>query len=175
MSRFPPLPRPRDTSISLDTRSVAPMCRLGADGEHLPEVDTGFRVVLADPPWAFSSNSLAAPGRNPRRHYPCMTVEELCQLPLAERVARDAVLFLCVPGPLLVIGAHLPLIRAWGFRPTAWALCWSSCGRSQILQISRLPTFTLGQGSPLGRTPNTWCFASEAKACGVMPACTKLL
>jgi hypothetical protein len=37
----------------------------------------------------------------------------------AERVARDAVLFLCVPGPLLVISAHLPLIKAWGFRPTA--------------------------------------------------------
>ena len=28
-------------------------------------------------------------------------------------------LFLCVPSPLLVIGAHLPLIKAWGFRPTA--------------------------------------------------------
>ena len=48
-----------------------------------------------------------------------MTVDQLCQLPLAEQVARDAVLFLCVPGPLLVIGAHLPLIKAWGFRPTA--------------------------------------------------------
>ena len=24
-----------------------------------------------------------------------------------------------MPGPLLVIGAHLPLIKAWGFRPTA--------------------------------------------------------
>ena len=122
MSRFPPLPRPRDTSISLDTRSVAPMYRPGADGPRdiRREVDTaGFRVVLADPPWTFRSNSLAAPGRNPRRHYPCMTVDQLCQLPLAERVARDAVLFLCVPGPLLVIGAHLPLIKAWGFRPTA--------------------------------------------------------
>ena len=32
---------------------------------------------------------------------------------------RHAVLFLCVPGPLLVIGAHLPMIKAWGFRPTA--------------------------------------------------------
>ena len=72
-----------------------------------------------------------------------MTVDQLCQLPLAERVARDAVLFLCVPGPLLVIGAHLPLIKAWGFDRPQWASCWSSCVRSQILQISQLPTFTL--------------------------------
>ena len=46
-----------------------------------------------------------------------MTVKQLCQLPMAERVARDAVLFLCLPGPLLVIGAHLPMIKAWDFRP----------------------------------------------------------
>ena len=38
---------------------------------------------------------------------------------MAERVARDAVLFLCLPGPLLVIGAHLPMIKAWDFRPKA--------------------------------------------------------
>ena len=42
----------------------------------------GFRVILADPPWTFRSNSLAAPGRNPRRHYACLTVDQLCQLPL---------------------------------------------------------------------------------------------
>jgi hypothetical protein len=77
-----------------------------------------FRVVLADPPWLFRSNSQAAPERNPRRH-PCLTVDQLCQRPLAEQVSRDAVLFPCVPGPLLVIGAHLPLIKTWGFRPTA--------------------------------------------------------
>jgi hypothetical protein len=51
----------------------------------------GFRVVLADPHWTFQSNSLAAPGRNPRRHYACLTVDQLCQLPLAEQVARNAV------------------------------------------------------------------------------------
>src|SRR4029077_8448783 len=61
-----------------------------------------FRVVLADPPWLFRSNSQAAPERNPRRH-PCLTVDQLCQRPLAEQVSRDAVLFPCVLGPLLVI------------------------------------------------------------------------
>jgi hypothetical protein len=48
-----------------------------------------------------------------------LTVDQLCQLPVAEQVARNAVPFLCVPGPLLVIGAHPRLIKAWGFRPTA--------------------------------------------------------
>jgi hypothetical protein len=42
------------------------------------------------------------------------------QLLLAEQVSQNAVLFLCVPGHCWsFIGADLPLIRAWGVRPTA--------------------------------------------------------
>ena len=84
----------------------------------------GFRVVLCDPPWNFKSNSLAAPGRNPRRHYSCLSIDQLCTLPLAERLAPDAVLFLAVPGPHLVVGAHLPLIKALGFRPSGMGFVW---------------------------------------------------
>jgi N6-adenosine-specific RNA methylase IME4 len=53
-----------------------------------------------------------------------MTTDQLCTLPLAERLAQDAVLFLAVPGPQLVIGAHLPLIKAWGFRPSGMGFVW---------------------------------------------------
>jgi hypothetical protein len=41
------------------------------------------------------------------------------------------------------------------------------------LKNSHWPTFTLAPASPPGRMPSTWCFASDAKACGAMPACTK--
>jgi N6-adenosine-specific RNA methylase IME4 len=92
--------------------------------DPLPQVDGGFRVIFADPPWLFRSNSLAAPGRNPRRHYGCETIEQLCKLPLPDRLASDAVMFLAVPGPLLVIGAHLPLVKAWGFRPSGMGFVW---------------------------------------------------
>ena len=47
--------------------------RLTSDILALPR---GIRVVLADPPWLFRSNSLRAPGRNARRHYGCLTVDE---------------------------------------------------------------------------------------------------
>lgn len=55
--------------------------------DPLPQANGGFRVIFADPPWLFKSNSLAAPGRNPRRHYGCETIEKLCKLPLADRLA----------------------------------------------------------------------------------------
>jgi hypothetical protein len=94
---------------------------------------------------------------------------------VGDTVAKDAVLFLCVPGPLLVIGAHLPLIKTWAFDRPQWASCRSSCARSRTLQISHWPIFTSAPASPPGKTLSKWCSANEAEACGVMPSCTKLM
>jgi N6-adenosine-specific RNA methylase IME4 len=83
-----------------------------------------YRVVIADPPWRFQSNSKRAPGRNAMRHYSCLSLAELCALPIEQHLAKDAVLFLWVPSPFLVIGAHLPVMRAWGFEPSGMGFAW---------------------------------------------------
>ena len=106
------VPHPRDTSISLYTRSVArsvaPVCcrdRAAAGWYSLasllnnaaPKRPASFAARSTLPAfasswssqsWRWRSNSLAALGRNPRRHYPYLTIEtvdQLCQLPL-ERI-----------------------------------------------------------------------------------------
>lgn len=81
-------------------------------------------MILADPPWRFKSNSEKVPGRNPMRHYSCLTIPQLCTLPLKQVIAENAVLFLCMPSSQLVIAAHLPLVEAWGFRPSAMGFLW---------------------------------------------------
>ena len=91
----------------------------------LPTVDGEFRVVCADPPWRFKSNSVAKPGRNPMRHCRCMELPDIAALPVSEIVADDAACFLWVTGPFLAIGAHIPILRAWGFQPTAMAFEWA--------------------------------------------------
>ena len=61
----------------------------------LPTVDGGFEIVFADPPWRFSGNSAAKPGRNAIAHYPCMTIPQLCAMPVREAVAelrRDGII-----------------------------------------------------------------------------------
>jgi N6-adenosine-specific RNA methylase IME4 len=58
------------------------------------------------------------------RHYSCLTIPQLCTLPLKQVVAENAVLFLCMPSSQLVIAAHLPLVEAWGFRPSAMGFLW---------------------------------------------------
>ena len=90
----------------------------------LPHVDGGFRVILADPAYQFRSNSVAKPGRNPLRHYACMSLDAIAALPVAEIAAPNAALFLWVPSPFLVIGAHIPIMKRWGFEPCAIAFTW---------------------------------------------------
>jgi N6-adenosine-specific RNA methylase IME4 len=96
----------------------------------LPEIEGGWRCVAADPSWWFRSNSKANPGRNAMRHYDCLSLEEITSLPLREVVAKDALLWLWVPGPFLAVGAHVAVMRAWGFEPTAIGLTWVKQNRN---------------------------------------------
>lgn len=73
-----------------------------------------FDIIVADPPWKFSSNSKAKPGRNAMRHYPCMSDAEICALPVVQWAADNALLFLWTTAPMLA--RSLPVIGAWGFR-----------------------------------------------------------
>jgi N6-adenosine-specific RNA methylase IME4 len=83
-----------------------------------------YRVVIADPPWSFKSNSAAKPGRNAMRHYDVMSLEAIAQLPVKDVVADDAVLWLWITGPFLAIGAHKPIMQAWGFEPSGMGFVW---------------------------------------------------
>ena len=53
-----------------------------------------YDCICAEPPWRFSSNSLSKPGRNPCRHFACMTPAGIAALPVAELAGADCVLFL---------------------------------------------------------------------------------
>ena len=93
--------------------------RLAKRREHYASGDlpTGkFRVVYADPPWAYNDSGVVvssdAYGRA-ERHYPTMAVDDLCAMPVKDQFEDDAVLFLWVTSPLL--SACWPVIEAWGF------------------------------------------------------------
>ena len=83
-----------------------------------------YRIVVSDPPWHFKSNSTAKPGRNALRHYDCMALADINALPVKNHIADDAALFLWITGPFLAIGAHIPLMKAWGFEPSGMGFVW---------------------------------------------------
>lgn len=78
-----------------------------------------YRIVYADPPWAYGNSGVIGDSDNygrAERHYPTMSIEELCALGEdIQRVLEDnAVLFLWVTSPLLE--ECFAVIRAWGFK-----------------------------------------------------------
>lgn len=86
------------------------------DRTETPELPNDkYRIVYADPPWKYGNDGVIN-GDNyghVARHYPSMTIQELCDLPVKDLVERDAVLFLWVTSPLLA--ECFAVIRAWGF------------------------------------------------------------
>ncbi|WP_395175075.1 MT-A70 family methyltransferase [Roseibium alexandrii] len=92
--------------------------------QGLPGIDGKFGCICADPPWHFKSNSRANPGRNALKHYDCQSLTDIATLPVKEHVADNCVLFMWITGPFLAIGAHLPIMKAWGFKPSGMGFDW---------------------------------------------------
>jgi N6-adenosine-specific RNA methylase IME4 len=112
----------------------------------LPVVPGGFACIAADPPWRFASNSDAKPGRNARRHYRTLALSEIATLPVGDIAARDAFLWLWIPSPFLVVGAHIGLMRGWGFEPTALAFTWAKLNPNAPTLLFSERDFAIGGG-----------------------------
>jgi N6-adenosine-specific RNA methylase IME4 len=80
-----------------------------------------FAVVYADPPWSYRNDSPTFPGAA-RSHYPTLTTDEICELPVAPQITTDAVLFLWATNPLLPDA--LRVVTAWGFTYKT-NFCWT--------------------------------------------------
>ena len=70
-----------------------------------------YPIIYADPPWSFES--AACDSLRAGMHYPCMSTEELCAMPVCQLATRAAALFLWVPAAILQ--KSFQVIEAWGF------------------------------------------------------------
>lgn len=80
-----------------------------------PITETKYRIIYADPPWSYRQHGASVDENygGARRHYPDMTIEELCNLPVKDLAAQDAALFIWVTSPKL--NQVWDIIDAWGF------------------------------------------------------------
>ena len=78
-----------------------------------------YPIIYADPPWRYSAKKVQGAAEN---HYPTMSIDELCALPVAELAANDSALFMWATFPQLP--EALRLIRAWGFTYKSVAFVW---------------------------------------------------
>lgn len=74
-----------------------------------------FSTILADPPWQFQNKTgKVAPEHKRLNRYSTMTLDSICELPVASACAEVAHLYLWVPNALLPEG--LRVMADWGFQ-----------------------------------------------------------
>lgn len=74
-----------------------------------------FQVIYVDPPWSYNDkcDSGAIQSGGADKHYPTMTINEICELPITDLAEDNSVLFLWTTSPLLE--DSFLVINAWGF------------------------------------------------------------
>ena len=96
----------------------------------IPFPDKKYDIIYADPPWSYSDKGCNG---NAADHYPTMTVEEICKLPVnvagGGGIASDnCILFMWATYPML--REALKVIEAWGFTYKSIAFQWVKQNRS---------------------------------------------
>lgn len=73
----------------------------------------GFDMIMADPPWSYEMRSEKGEGKSPQSHYDCMSIDQICALPVSALAASDCLLWLWSLNTMLP--QALRVIQAWGF------------------------------------------------------------
>lgn len=81
-----------------------------------------FSVILADPPWKFRTWSNKGLGKSADQHYPTMSLDDICALPVSSIAADDCVLFIWSTWPTIFLTERV--IDAWGFAYSGLAWEW---------------------------------------------------
>ena len=84
-----------------------------------PDYRNGVEIIYADPPWHYDRKHGSGVAEN---HYPTMSIEEICALPVSELAAKDSALFLWATFPQL--NEAFRVIDAWGFKYKTLAFLW---------------------------------------------------
>jgi len=90
---------------------IEKIVQIAQGNTDLAETVTLYPIVYCDPPWRYEYSP--TDNREIENHYPTMTLEEICMLPVAEIATPDSVLFLWTTSPKLA--ESMQVIEAWGY------------------------------------------------------------
>ena len=77
------------------------------------KVEGIYQVIYADPPWKYNDQQNTEKLGGAEKHYPTMSIDELCELDISEIADKNSILFLWTTSPLLE--DTFLVINAWGF------------------------------------------------------------
>ena len=85
--------------------------------------DKKYNIIYADPPWEFKYYSRKGEKeKSAQRHYSCMKLDDIKQLPVENLCEKDAILFLWITFPFLE--KCFEVIKAWGFEYKTCGFTW---------------------------------------------------
>ena len=94
------------------TERVQRIEEISCGNEEL-DVSRRYPIIYADPPWRYENPPVGDSSRSIENHYPTMSIEEICAMPVGDIAADDALLYLWATAPKLP--ECLKVIEAWGF------------------------------------------------------------
>ena len=84
-----------------------------------------YGAIAADAGTRFETFSAKGEtSRSPQKKYTTMPDAQIAALPVRGLAARHCFLFYWDTTARVVVGKHIPIMRAWGFEPTALAFTW---------------------------------------------------
>ena len=81
-----------------------------------------YNIIYADPAWYFKSWSKKGEERAATRHYNCMSIKDIYNLPVKNIADDNCILFLWVIDPMLP--EAIKTIESWGFKYKTVAFTW---------------------------------------------------
>ena len=101
-----------------------------------------YKVIYADPPWSFKTYSEKGKDRSPENHYNCMSLKDICNLPVNKIAEDNSVLLMWVVDPLL--DKAFEVIKAWGFKYKTVGFTWAKTNRKKMGFFTGLGYWTRG-------------------------------
>ena len=77
-----------------------------------------YNIIYADPPWKYWESG----NKNQELHYKTMTIDDICNIPVANMADDNCVLFMWATYPILKEAFRV--IEAWGFNYSTAAFVW---------------------------------------------------
>lgn len=117
----------------------------------IPLPQDKYDVIYADPPWKYDDKLIDGYGAA-EHHYPPMSIEELCDLPIENISDKNAVLFMWVTSPFA--DECWDVIQAWGFEYKAmfvWDKVRHNYGHYNSVRHELLLICTKGSYLPQGK------------------------
>ena len=81
-----------------------------------------YDVIYADPAWYFKTYSKKGNGKSAEQHYSCMSLDDICNLPVESIANENCILFIWVIDPMLP--QAIKVIKSWGFEYKTVAFTW---------------------------------------------------